>query len=153
MKRLSALFIVAALVVTVATTMMMPSNAKAVGGQLFGQPQDIIFTSHYGSEIDYVVVKVAKSWLGSKRVSLEVTIRSANGEPHDHGTRVVSMTDEDVEATPFPDYEGDKGYDFIRFDWPVSGADVSATEYDVRVQVLFNGKPHGDPMGGSFFPY
>ncbi|MDH4035760.1 MAG: hypothetical protein OEV80_18360, partial [candidate division Zixibacteria bacterium] len=76
MKRLITLSLALILGVAVGTTMLMPRNAEAVGGLLFGQAELIEFSND--QVVNRVVVRINKGWLNSDNFTLGITITGLN---------------------------------------------------------------------------
>ena len=124
-------------------------EARALGGQLFGQPRDIHFNNAAANHpVTDVEVLVAKGWLNSDAFSLEIEINSANGVPRYHGTKAFPLNGAKVLATH-------KGYAVVALKWDVDDDPDwwFSEEYTVCVQVLAMDTPVGDRMCNVFDPY
>ena len=131
MKRLITLSLALILGVAVGTTMLMPRNAEAVGGLLFGQAELIEFSND--QVVNRVVVRINKGWLNSDNFTLGITITGLNDGPHEHGYQEVHLR-----TTEVLDTENNTAY--VGIDWNTDIAPTHSSEtYTVCVKIMNNG--------------
>jgi len=145
MKRLIGLSVAVILGVTLTTVMLIPKEAKAVGGLLFGLPVSIGFDEgHFVNQVD---VQVNNGWLNSDKFSLAITIDGINDGPHEHGYQEVPLSATEVLGD-------ERSTANVRVDWNTDTSPTHTSEtYHVCVQILVNGNPVGEPMCDFFGPY
>ena len=136
--------IVACLALAIASA-TLSTSAFALGGQLFGNPEQIDFNDNH--VVNQVIVRVSQGWLNSDTFSLGITITGLNNGFHGHGYQDVPISATEVLGI-------EKGVAYVSVDWYTDTLSTHSPEaYTVCVQIFANNMEVGDEMCGGFGPF